>query len=43
MQHEETFIKNSLVIGDTLKAKVSVKVRSKKDAITKEYELPFSV
>jgi hypothetical protein len=26
-----------------LKARVSVKVRSKKEAITKEYELPFEL
>ena len=43
VNHEDTYIKNSLVIGDKLKAKVSVKVRSKKDAITKEYELPFTL
>ena len=43
MQQEDTYIKNSLVVGDKLKAKVSVKVRSKKEAITKEYELPFTL
>lgn len=41
--HEDTYVKNYLVIGDKLKAKVSVKVRSKKEPITKEYELPFTV
>lgn len=40
---EDQYIKNSLVVGDTLKAKVAVKVRSKKDPIVKEYELPFGL
>lgn len=43
MYYDDTYVKNSLVIGDTLKARVSVKVRSKKDAITKEYDLPFTL
>ncbi len=43
INHEDMYIKNSLMIGDKLKAKVSVKVRSKKEAITKEYELPFTI
>ena len=43
MYHEDTYIKNSLLIGDKLKAKVSVKVRSKTAPITKEYELPFTL
>ena len=43
IQHSDTFIKNSLVIGETLKAKVEVKVRSNKDVITKEYDLPFTL
>jgi hypothetical protein len=43
LQHEDVYVKNSLVVGDTLKAKVSVKVRSKKEAITKEYDLPFQL
>ncbi|MCB0845725.1 MAG: hypothetical protein KDE26_20890, partial [Bacteroidetes bacterium] len=41
--YEDTYIKNSLVIGDTLKAKVSVKVRSKKEPVIREYELPFTL
>lgn len=43
MYYEDTFIKNSLVIGEKLKARVSVKVRSKKEPVTKEYELPFTI
>lgn len=43
LNHEDMYVKNSLVIGDKLKAKVSVKVRSKKEPITKEYELPFTI
>jgi 3-deoxy-D-arabino-heptulosonate 7-phosphate (DAHP) synthase len=41
VNHEDTYIKNSLVLGEKLKASVSVKVRSKKEPVTKEYELPF--
>ena len=43
MYYEDTYIRNSLVIGDTFKAKVAVKVRSNQEAIVKEYELPFTV
>lgn len=43
LNQEDMYVKNSLVIGDKLKAKVSVKVRSKKEPITKEYELPFTI
>ncbi len=43
INHKDMFIKNSLIIGDKLKAKVSVKVRSKAAPITKEYELPFTL
>lgn len=43
MVHEDTYIKNSLVLGEPLRAKVSVKVRSKSQPITKEYELPFAL
>jgi hypothetical protein len=42
-EHEDTYIKNYLVVGDTLKARVEVKVRSKMKPIVKEYDLPFSV
>ena len=41
INQEDLYVKNSLVLGDKLMAKVSVKVRSKKDPIVKEYELPF--
>lgn len=42
MAHEDQYIKNSLVLGFPLKAKVEVKTRSSKPVI-KEYELPFEV
>jgi hypothetical protein len=42
MVHEDQFIKNYLVLGETLKARVEVKTRSSK-VITRDYELPFSV
>ncbi|MEZ4827753.1 MAG: hypothetical protein R3C61_15935 [Bacteroidia bacterium] len=41
--HEDTYIRNSLIIGETLKARVEVKVRSKKEPVVKEYELPFTL
>lgn len=41
--HEDTYIRNSLVIGDKLKAKVAVKVRSSQEEIVREYELPFTI
>lgn len=40
---EDQYIKNSLIVSDTLKAKVAVKVRSRKEPIVKEYELPFGL
>ncbi|GAB3794880.1 hypothetical protein GCM10028819_09930 [Spirosoma humi] len=40
--HDDQFVKNYLVLGSPLKAKVAVKTRSSK-VITKEYELPFDV
>jgi 3-deoxy-D-arabino-heptulosonate 7-phosphate (DAHP) synthase len=45
LNHEDMYVKNSLVVEENgkLKARVSVKVRSKKEAITKEYELPFEL
>ena len=43
INHDDMYVKNSLVLGEKLMAKVSVKVRSKKDVITKEYELPFGL
>ena len=42
--YEDTFIKHFLVtVGETLKAKIEVKVRSKDKPVTKEYELPFVI
>ncbi|ATC63893.1 hypothetical protein CMV30_07990 [Nibricoccus aquaticus] len=41
--HADQFVKNSLVLGDKLKARVEVKVRSKSKPVVKEYELPFTV
>ena len=40
--HEDQFVKNYLLLGSPLKAKVSVKTRSSK-VISKEYDLPFDV
>ncbi|MFM9837452.1 MAG: hypothetical protein ACKVOQ_04265 [Cyclobacteriaceae bacterium] len=42
MVHEDQYVKNYLVIGSPLKAKVEVKTRSSKPVI-KEYTLPFEV
>ena len=42
MAHEDQFIKNYLIAGSPMKAKVEVKTRSSK-VISKEYELPFEV
>lgn len=41
--YEDTYIKNYLVLGDALKARVEVKVRSKAKPTIKEYDLPFSL
>ena len=43
MTYEDTYIKNYLVLGDILKARVEVKVRSKAKPTIKEYDLPFSL
>ena len=40
--HEDKFIKNYLVPGSPLKARIEVKTRSSK-VISKEYELPFEL
>jgi len=40
--HEDQYVKNYLVLGSPLKAKVEVKTRSSKPII-KEYPLPFDV
>ncbi|GAB4004406.1 hypothetical protein GCM10028808_02070 [Spirosoma migulaei] len=42
MVHQDQFVKNYLVLGSPLKAKVEVKTRSSK-VISREYELPFEV
>lgn len=42
MVHDDQFVKNYLVLGSPLKAKVEVKTRSS-TIITKEYELPFEM
>ena len=42
MVHEDQYVKNYLVLGSPLKAKVEVKTRSSKPVI-KEYALPFEV
>jgi hypothetical protein len=42
LSHEDQFIRNYLVLGSPLKARVEVKTRSSK-VITKEYDLPFEV
>ena len=42
MVHDDQFVKNYLVLGSSLKAKVAVKTRSSK-VISKEYDLPFEV
>jgi hypothetical protein len=43
MVHADQYVKHSLVLGDKLKARVEVKVRSKSKPVVKEYELPFAV
>jgi hypothetical protein len=42
MAHEDQYIKNYLILGSPLKARVEVKSRSSKPVI-KEYPLPFEV
>lgn len=42
MVHEDQYIKNYLVLGSPLKARVEVKSRSSKPVV-KEYPLPFEV
>ncbi|WP_128548510.1 hypothetical protein [Larkinella soli] len=42
LAHEDQYIKNSLILGSPLKARVEVKTRSSKPVV-KEYELPFEV
>jgi len=43
MVYEDTYIKQSLVLGEKLTAKIEVKVRSKQKPVVKEYELPFTL
>ncbi len=40
--HDDQYIKNSLLVGSPLKARVEVKTRSSKPVV-KEYDLPFGV
>jgi len=40
--HKDQFVKNYLVLGSPLKAKVAVKTRSS-TVVIKEYKLPFAV
>jgi hypothetical protein len=42
-QRPDTYVQNFLVIGETLKARVVVKVQSSPTPTTKEYELPFQL
>ena len=42
LAHDDQFVKNYLVTGSPLKARVAVKTRSS-NVVTKEYELPFLV
>ncbi len=42
-QRPDTYVQNYLVIGETLKARVVVKVQSSPTPTTKEYELPFQL
>ena len=41
--HEDQYVKNSLVVGTPLKARVEVKTRSRATPLVKEYELPFAL
>jgi hypothetical protein len=41
--YPDTYIKTCLIVGEKLKAKIEVKVRSNTKAIVKEYELPFTL
>jgi hypothetical protein len=41
--HQDQYIRNSLVLGNPLKARVEVKTRSKSKPVVKEYPLPFTV
>lgn len=43
MVYEDTYVKNYLILGETLKARIEVKVRSKAQSIIKEYDLPFTI
>ena len=41
--YEDRFIKYYLVAGQPLKARIEVKVRSRDEAVVKEYDLPFNL
>ena len=43
-RYEDRWVKNELITeGGTLKARVSIKVRSKDEPVVKEYDLPFEL
>ena len=41
--YDDTYIKQFLVAGDPLMARIEIKVRSKDKPVIKEYALPFAV
>lgn len=41
--HADQYIRNSLVLGSPLKARVEVKTRSKSNPVVREYPLPFEI
>lgn len=43
IHHDDQYIRNSLVVGTPLKARVEVKTRSKANPVVREYELPFAL
>ncbi len=43
LYHNDQFVRFSLVIDKVLKARVEVKLKSKKQPIVKDYELPFKL
>ena len=41
--YKDTYIKHALMLGEKLKAKIEVKVRSSASPVIREYELPFAI
>ncbi|MEP6726302.1 MAG: hypothetical protein ABJC98_10820 [Bacteroidota bacterium] len=41
--HDDTYIKHVLILGNLLKAKIEIKVRSSVKPVIKEYQLPFLI